>query len=331
MKTLNKEQMSYGGSAYGDPSLRGTGNFGVGGYRQLATREVNQDTQAMKNQEDMDNAIDNLLDESYTDNQLYRDKPGFPTMNTLVTQGHFSPSDEVLIQAKASEAQKYYDDQAEQYGEYLQDILGEPPLHSDRTLDPYNEGTVLTQSGKKLTHPAEDPEVDELTSLFGNYLVDPFDYQAPPVNTNTPQNQTSAALVAPKTYVPPDKDTGEHDSILAKDPLYAMTQRKNLSSNSATMMAEASAKDIRRLLRKYDCVELRQNGSHLQVRCGGCMSTIPIHGSSDIKLGTLKGIEKSLGVCLGPNWTKVDPGRGHSKPVEAPVRPSEPFGRHRGR
>lgn len=337
--------MTYGGNDYGDPSLRGTGNHGVGGYRQLAVRELNPDTRAMADQENMDKMIDQQLDEGHPSDQFYRNKPGFPNMNALVAnQGEFSISDNILMQAKVDEAEDYYDSQSERYGEHIQNLLGSPPVQDDRSTPLCNEWlgapTVIQPKSmnKKPTHPAEEPEVDELTSLFGGYLVDPTNHETPPVNTNVPQNQTTAALVSPRTYVPPDKDTGEHDDILIKDPLYAMTQRTNLSNRGSmaeSLMVEASAKDIRRLLRKYDCVELRQNGSHLQVRCGGCTSTIPIHGSSDIKLGTLKGIEKSLGICLGPNWTKVDPGRGQSStprsPAEAPRSHSEPFGRHRGR
>jgi predicted RNA binding protein YcfA (HicA-like mRNA interferase family) len=75
---------------------------------------------------------------------------------------------------------------------------------------------------------------------------------------------------------------------------------------SAEQMAEMSARDLRRKLRDNDCVELRQSGSHLQVKCGGCQSTVPVHGSTDIKKGTLKSIERSLGACLGPKWTKVE-------------------------
>lgn len=264
---------------------------------------------------------------------------GFPDMNTLVAnQGELTVFDDILVQSKVGEVEDYDDSQSERYGEYLQDLLGSPPVQNDRNFPATDcrcsESTMISQNGTKLTHPSEEPEIDELTSLFGDYLVDPINHQNPPANTNTPHNQTTAALVSPRTYVPPDKDTGEYDDILARDPLYAMTQRTNLSNRGSmleSLMVEASAKDIRRLLRKYDCVELRQNGSHLQVRCGGCTSTIPIHGSSDIKLGTLKGIEKSLGICLGPNWTKVDPGRGSKNAVEAPRSPMVPSVRQRGR
>lgn len=75
---------------------------------------------------------------------------------------------------------------------------------------------------------------------------------------------------------------------------------------SAEQMAEMSARELLRKLKDNDCTELRQKGSHLQVKCGGCQSTVPVHGSKDIARGTLKSIEKSLGVCLGADWTKVE-------------------------
>jgi len=74
----------------------------------------------------------------------------------------------------------------------------------------------------------------------------------------------------------------------------------------AQEMAEMSARELRKKLRANDCVELRQKGSHLQVKCGGCQSTVPVHGNDDIAKGTFRSIEKSLGVCLGPNWTRVE-------------------------
>lgn len=75
---------------------------------------------------------------------------------------------------------------------------------------------------------------------------------------------------------------------------------------SAEEMAEMSARELLRKLKDNDCTELRQKGSHLQVKCGGCQSTVPVHGSKDIARGTLKSIEKSLGVCLGSDWTKIE-------------------------
>jgi predicted RNA binding protein YcfA (HicA-like mRNA interferase family) len=62
---------------------------------------------------------------------------------------------------------------------------------------------------------------------------------------------------------------------------------------------EMSARDVRKKLRKAGCRELRQKGSHVQVMCPpDRQSTVPTHGSKDIKKGTLKGIEKSLQIDL---------------------------------
>jgi predicted RNA binding protein YcfA (HicA-like mRNA interferase family) len=62
---------------------------------------------------------------------------------------------------------------------------------------------------------------------------------------------------------------------------------------------EMSARQVRKVLRKAGCSELRQKGSHVQVTCPpNLKSTVPDHGSKDIKKGTLKAIEKSLQVDI---------------------------------
>ncbi len=61
------------------------------------------------------------------------------------------------------------------------------------------------------------------------------------------------------------------------------------------------ARDIRRILARRDCVEVRQRGSHLVVRCGTCQTVVPLHGG-DIPIGTLRSIERDLEPCLGKGW-----------------------------
>jgi predicted RNA binding protein YcfA (HicA-like mRNA interferase family) len=64
-------------------------------------------------------------------------------------------------------------------------------------------------------------------------------------------------------------------------------------------LREMKERELRAQLRRDGCVELRQKGSHLQVQCGKCQTTIPIHKGHDIKRGTLGAIERSLGSCIG--------------------------------
>ena len=71
-------------------------------------------------------------------------------------------------------------------------------------------------------------------------------------------------------------------------------------------LAEMSARELRKILRKEGCVELRQSGSHLQVKCGKCQSTIPMHKGRDIKKGTLGAIERSLEICIGDDFLDDD-------------------------
>ena len=61
---------------------------------------------------------------------------------------------------------------------------------------------------------------------------------------------------------------------------------------------------LRKLLKDLGCVEVRQSGSHLIVRCGsGCQTTVPVH-SGDIPDGTMNNIGRHLEPCLGKEWWK---------------------------
>ena len=57
-----------------------------------------------------------------------------------------------------------------------------------------------------------------------------------------------------------------------------------------------------RILRKYQCVEVRQRGSHVRVRCGECLTTVPVHSGEDLGPGLLRAIERDLEPCLGKGW-----------------------------
>ncbi len=65
-----------------------------------------------------------------------------------------------------------------------------------------------------------------------------------------------------------------------------------------------TAKDLRRILRSFGCVETRQRGSHLRVECGRCVTTVPVHTGEDIGTGLLRRIERDLEPCLGKGWLK---------------------------
>ena len=62
-----------------------------------------------------------------------------------------------------------------------------------------------------------------------------------------------------------------------------------------------TARELRRLLRQRGCVEVRQVGSHLTIRCDVCVTTIAVH-TGDIPTGTLHKIERDLEPCLGKGW-----------------------------
>lgn len=64
-----------------------------------------------------------------------------------------------------------------------------------------------------------------------------------------------------------------------------------------------TVRELRRILRQRGCVEVRQVGSHLTVRCGECVTTIAVH-AGDIPVGTLRKIERDLEPCFGKGWLR---------------------------
>lgn len=64
-----------------------------------------------------------------------------------------------------------------------------------------------------------------------------------------------------------------------------------------------TGRQVLKAVERLGCTRLRQRGSHVIVRCpGGCQSVVPVHGSEDIPIGTLRSIERALEPCLGKGW-----------------------------
>ena len=59
-----------------------------------------------------------------------------------------------------------------------------------------------------------------------------------------------------------------------------------------------NAKEILKLLKQNGFYELRQSGSHIIMTNGTNKATVPYHGKTDVKIGTIKSIEKQSGVKL---------------------------------
>jgi len=59
-----------------------------------------------------------------------------------------------------------------------------------------------------------------------------------------------------------------------------------------------NAKEILKILNKNGFYEVRQKGSHIILSNGNKKVIVPNHGKKDIKIGTLKNIEKQSGVKL---------------------------------
>ncbi len=73
---------------------------------------------------------------------------------------------------------------------------------------------------------------------------------------------------------------------------------------AVSIVVDMKARDLLRLLKSRGCVEVRQKGSHLTVRCGACTTVVPVHAGQDIGRGLLASIERSLARCLGEKWLK---------------------------
>jgi len=63
-------------------------------------------------------------------------------------------------------------------------------------------------------------------------------------------------------------------------------------------MGRVNGKQIIRLLEQNGFKVIRISGSHHILSNGQRKVTVPVHGASDMKIGTLKSIEKQSGVKL---------------------------------
>ncbi|MBI2896453.1 MAG: type II toxin-antitoxin system HicA family toxin [Deltaproteobacteria bacterium] len=50
--------------------------------------------------------------------------------------------------------------------------------------------------------------------------------------------------------------------------------------------------------------KVRQRGSHVQVRCGSCQTTVPVHAGEDLGKRLLRAIERDLEPALGAGWLR---------------------------
>ncbi len=63
-------------------------------------------------------------------------------------------------------------------------------------------------------------------------------------------------------------------------------------------MLAMNGKQVIKLLQANGFTELRVSGSHHIMGNGTRKATVPVHGAADLKIGTLKSIEKQSGVKL---------------------------------
>ncbi|MCL4290825.1 MAG: type II toxin-antitoxin system HicA family toxin [Thermoleophilia bacterium] len=65
-----------------------------------------------------------------------------------------------------------------------------------------------------------------------------------------------------------------------------------------------TGRQLVRRLRRTGCEVVRQRGSHVQVRCGQCRTTVPVYVGEDLPPGTLRAIERDLEPCIGTRWLR---------------------------
>lgn len=67
-------------------------------------------------------------------------------------------------------------------------------------------------------------------------------------------------------------------------------------------VASMTGAGLLRVLRAHGCVVIRRRGSHVRVRCGTCVTTVPVHAGEDLDPGLLARIRRDLAPCLGKGW-----------------------------
>jgi len=126
---------------------------------------------------------------------------------------------------------------------------------------------------------------------------------------HSPGAQAYGNVAAPKDFVPED---WEQRHPKTKEAPIDMETMETIEEVIGHLVKEAlaertvmSSKKLAKKLRKNrepGCDHVRQKGSHAVYQCGLCSTVVPMHGSKDIKHGTLKSIEKDLEGCLGNDW-----------------------------
>lgn len=64
------------------------------------------------------------------------------------------------------------------------------------------------------------------------------------------------------------------------------------------ILGSVNGKQVIKILRQNGFKESRVSGSHHILSNGSLKVTVPVHGATDLKIGTLKSIEKHAGVKL---------------------------------
>ena len=126
---------------------------------------------------------------------------------------------------------------------------------------------------------------------------------------HSPGAHTYGNIATPKDFVPED---WEQRHAKTKEAPIDMESMETIEEMIGRIVREAlterkvmSSKNLVKKLRKNrspGCDHRRQKGSHAFYQCGVCSTVVPMHGSKDVRPGTLRSIEKDLEGCLGDDW-----------------------------
>jgi len=148
-------------------------------------------------------------------------------------------------------------------------------------------------------------------------LINPVDYSGGHADIPA-ADQTPAAglgfgnIITPKDFVPEDweqRNWKTQELPVEAENLEKLELGEGMDEEEENSIVErASVMSAKKLVKKLNknkkpgCNHTRQKGSHAFYKCGACSTVIPMHGSKDVKTGTLRAIEKDLEGCLGDDW-----------------------------
>lgn len=282
----------------------------------LADEEAEEEALA----EQLGTAIGGGAGRSVASDSNYRNLPGWPRMNSVEEPFDFIPDVEGDVDGDGEEDEYLGDD------EYVNDVLrlngldfapGDfKRLFGVSTLEEQgsyvspgygpepNKGIERYKQGKLVRD--HEPDATKKLIKHVDYTQGHTDMASA---ERSPGGQAYGQVGAPKDFVPEDWEQRHWKTKEGEEPPMDMSQLEEMVQIAVREALDErrviSAKKLMKKLRKNKspgCDHVRQKGSHATYKCDKCQTVVPVHGSKDIKPGTLKSIERDLEPCLGDDW-----------------------------